>query len=224
MATLSENVPQAISDFADIKTAIEAKGVAVPSGTPTSDYDSLIEDIPTGDDSVLISLIERTATSLSIPQGTTAIGDFAFWHYYQLLSILIPSGVTSIGQAAFHQCSSLTSLTIPNGVTSIGQTAFYLCNNLANLTIPSSITSIGMFAFDACYSLENITIGNGFNCDGLDLSASNRYSVDTIVGWFNALVDRTGQAAYTLTIGATNLAKLTAEQIAIATNKNWNLA
>lgn len=34
----------------------------------------------------------------------------------------------------------------------------------------------------------------------------------------------TGQIAYTLTTDPTNFAKLTADQIAIATNKNWNLA
>jgi hypothetical protein len=39
-----------------------------------------------------------------------------------------------------------------------------------------------------------------------------------------ALADRTGETAYTLTIGATNLNKLTAEQKAIAIGKNWNLA
>jgi hypothetical protein len=39
-----------------------------------------------------------------------------------------------------------------------------------------------------------------------------------------ALADRTGQTAKTLTMGATNLAKLTDGQKAIATNKNWTLA
>jgi len=41
---------------------------------------------------------------------------------------------------------------------------------------------------------------------------------------FTALADRTGQTAYTLTLGATNLKKLSDEQKAIATDKNWTLA
>ncbi len=38
------------------------------------------------------------------------------------------------------------------------------------------------------------------------------------------LGDNTGQSALTLTLGATNLAKLTDEDKAIATAKNWTLA
>ena len=41
---------------------------------------------------------------------------------------------------------------------------------------------------------------------------------------FEALKDNTGTTAKTLTLGATNLAKLTEEQKQIATDKNWNLA
>lgn len=39
----------------------------------------------------------------------------------------------------------------------------------------------------------------------------------------NGLADLTGQTAQTLTLGATLLAKLTEEDIAIATNKNWTI-
>ena len=45
-----------------------------------------------------------------------------------------------------------------------------------------------------------------------------------MVAMFNSLKDLTGDTAKTLTLGSTNLAKLTAEQKAIATNKNWTLA
>ena len=75
-----------------------------------------------------------------------------------------------------------------------------------------------------CPSLINVTIESGFNCNNLVLSASTRYTAETIVSWLEALADRTGQTTFKLTIGATNLNKLTAEQKAIATNKNWTLA
>lgn len=48
MATLSQNVKQAIHDFDTIKDAIEYKGVDVPTGTPTSEYDQKIREIQTG--------------------------------------------------------------------------------------------------------------------------------------------------------------------------------
>jgi hypothetical protein len=41
---------------------------------------------------------------------------------------------------------------------------------------------------------------------------------------FANLKDNTGQTAKTLTLGATNLAKLTVAEKAIAINKNWTLA
>ena len=64
----------------------------------------------------------------------------------------------------------------------------------------------------------------GFNAKNLALSASTLYTAETIVSWLEALADRTGQSTYTLTIGSTNIAKLTETEIAIATNKNWTLA
>ena len=45
-----------------------------------------------------------------------------------------------------------------------------------------------------------------------------------MIAMFNSLKDLTGDTAKTLTLGSTNLAKLTDEQKAIATNKNWTLA
>jgi hypothetical protein len=78
--------------------------------------------------------------------------------------------------------------------------------------------------FQNCANLEFVTIEPGFNCNDLNLSVSTRYSVETIVSWLEALADRTGETAYTLTMGATNLNKLTDEQKAIAIGKNWNLA
>ena len=40
----------------------------------------------------------------------------------------------------------------------------------------------------------------------------------------NGLADRTGQSTLILTLGATLIAKLTEDDIAIATNKNWTIA
>ena len=47
--------------------------------------------------------------------------------------VTIPDGVTSIGKFAFYDCKSLTSVTIPDGVTSIGVDAFYKCINVENV-------------------------------------------------------------------------------------------
>ena len=163
-------------------------------------------------------------TSISLPDSLTSIGGWAFQYCTSLTTIKLPNSLTSIGSAAFGYCTSLTTIKLPNSLTSIGSAAFGGCTSLTTIKLPNSLTSIGSAAFGGCSSLENVTIENGFNCNNLNISPSTRYSVETMVSWFEALADRTGQAPFTLTIGSTNLNKLTAEQKAIATNKNWTLA
>ena len=98
-------------------------------------------------------LLVSSIKSLSVSEGTTSIGDGAFYYCSSLTSVTIPNSVTSIGNRAFYECSKLTSVTIPNKVTSIGEGAFYHCSSLTSVTIPNSVTSIGKEAFFGCSSL-----------------------------------------------------------------------
>lgn len=138
-------------------------------------------------------------------------------------SIILPDSVFEIRSQAFYLCKRLKDVRLSKS-TKIMTTAFYMCEALKSINLPNSLLSINNVCFYGCSSLENVTIEEGFNCDGLILSESTRYTAETIVSWLEALADRTGQATFTLTIGTTNLNKLTAEQKAIATNKNWTLA
>ncbi len=97
-------------------------------------------------------------TSINIPASVTSIGSYAFYYCSSLTSINIPEGVTSIGSAAFYNCSSLTSINIPEGVTSIGDSTFYNCSSLTSINIPEGVTSIGSYAFYNCSSLTSINI------------------------------------------------------------------
>ena len=90
--------------------------------------------------------------------SVTSMGEKAFYHCENLISVTIPNTVTSIGENAFETCSGLVSVTIPNSVTSIGKRAFYLCVNLISVTIPNSVTSIGNYAFRGCIGLTEITV------------------------------------------------------------------
>ena len=154
-----------INFLTDVAAAIKAKkGDSTP--IPAADFDTEIANLPSGDDSMLISLIERTATSFEIPEGTTSIGYYAFANCSSLASIIIPDGVTLIGEGAFGLCTSLTSITMPDSVTSIGDAAFYGCTGLTSMTIPDSVTSIGSAAFYYCTGLTSIIIGNGVTSIG----------------------------------------------------------
>ena len=69
---------------------------------------------------------------------------------YGIKTVTIGDGITSIGDYAFYSCRGLTELTLPNSVTSIGGGAFEDCSGLTELTLPSSVTSIGDSAFEGC--------------------------------------------------------------------------
>ena len=146
-----------INFLTDVAAAIKAKK-GDSTLIPAADFDTEIANLPSGDDTMLISLIDRTATSFEIPEGTTSIGVYAFAFCLSLASIIIPDSVTSIGEGAFGNCTSLTSITMPDSVTSIGDTAFYGCTGLTSVTIGNSVTSIGSSAFSGCTGLTSITI------------------------------------------------------------------
>ena len=67
-----------------------------------------------------------------------------------------------------------------------------------------------------------------FNMYGMkvsfDISKSTLLSESELVKIFNNLADLTNSSSQTLTLGTTLLAKLSDEEKAIATNKNWTLA
>ena len=154
-----------INFLTDVAAAIRAKK-GDSTLIPAADFDTEIANLPSGDNSALISLIDRTATSFEIPDGTTSIGVYAFAYCLSLASIIIPDGVTLIGEGAFVLCTSLTSITMPDSVTSIGRSAFYGCTGLTSITIPDSVTSIGDSVFEDCTGLTSVTIGNGVTSIG----------------------------------------------------------
>ena len=170
------------------------------------------------------SVLTGEVTEFVIPSDWTEIRRGAFNACTKLTSVTLSDNIATIGVTAFNFCLNLESINIPDGVVEIRDNAFYGCTSLINVTISNTVTKLGKSVFTNCSNLTNVTLGNNFNCNNLDLSASTKYSVDTLVAMLTALADRTGQTAYTLTIGTTNLAKLSDEQKAIATDKNWTLA
>lgn len=85
------------------------------------------------------------------------------------VTVTIPNGVTSIGKYAFVDCGLLQSITIPDSVTSIGDKAFLLCVSLKGITIPDGVLSIGNDAFANCNLLQNIDVSESNS----DYSSSN---------------------------------------------------
>ena len=74
-----------------------------------------------------------------------------------LSSVSLPEGLTNIGEWAFGYCSSLSSVNLPEGLTIIGESAFARCSSLTSINLPKSVTSIESDAFRDS-GLEEITM------------------------------------------------------------------
>ena len=157
MATIAENIQTLRSIKSDIKNAIIQKGGSVTDAF--GGYAQAITNLPSGGGNEdLVNLIERDITSFTIPDGTTKIGNHAFYECSSLTDVTIGNSVTIIGYYAFTQCSKLSSVTIPNSVTNIGGNAFYFCSSLTDVTIGNGVTIISPYAFNYCKKLTSITI------------------------------------------------------------------
>ncbi len=88
----------------------------------------------------------KGVTDITIPDGVTTIGDYAFAGV-TCTRIKLPETVTTIGKSAFSACERLTTLNIPNGVTRIEEYTFNRCSKLTNFILPESVTYIGKDAF-----------------------------------------------------------------------------
>ncbi len=99
--------------------------------------------------------------SISLPNGLTTIGKYAFSTSKLNTTVIIPDSVTTIGQYAFSNCADLPGVTIGSGVTTIDGGAFIACPSITSIDIPDSVTTIGGGAFEYCPNLKNVTIGSG---------------------------------------------------------------
>ena len=157
------------------------------------------------------------------------------------LSNFNTSAVTNMSYM-FRLCSNLTTLDLSNFNTSAVTNMsymFYDCRNLTTLDVSnfntSAVTNIN-YMFYRCssltsiigtHTLEEVQAGTikalrGLKV-GISFSDSPNLERASILALFYGLADLTGKTAQTVTLHATAKARLTAEDIKIATDKNWNV-
>lgn len=215
-----------------------------------SNIDRIISYSDTSNVTNMRSMFNNATTLISIPPfDTSKVTNMSEMFYYCQQLVTIPrldtSNVTNMSMM-FYYCMQLSD--IPqldtSKVTSMSS-MFYRCTNLK--TIPqfdtSKVTNMSNM-FNMCYSLTSIPqldvsnvdgIGNIFyGCNNLksilmygmkvsfDISSSTQFEESDLVTILNNLATVT--STQTLTMGSTNLAKLTDAEKAIATNKGWTLA
>jgi surface protein len=127
----------------------------------------------------------------------------------------------------FAECESLTELDLSSfntpSVTDMGY-MFYYCFDLTSLDFSNGDMSSVTDATSMFYRCTNLTNFKAPKNIGIALSFSNSTNLthDSLMSIINNLA--TVSSSTTLTLGYTNLSKLTDEEKAIATGKGWTLA
>ena len=228
----SENNLSAV--FTDIANAIREKSGSTEQMKPVNMADN-ITAIKT---SSLKTLLDATTSTYYL------FNEYKGDNFADLITYNDTSNVIKM-VSMFNYCTNLTSAPLLNTakVTSM-RGMFYACNKLISVpsydttnvkdmnsmfamcsqltTIPNfDVSNVTTFnsAFSQCSMLKSILM-HGMKVS-FDISASVRFKESDLVTILNNLaVVTTNQ---TLKMGTTNLAKLTDEEKAIATNKGWTL-
>lgn len=139
------------------------------------------------------------------------------------IPLLDTSKVTNM-HSMFDSCSSLTTIPLldTSNVTDM-ETMFYSCRKLT--TIPalnvSNVTNMRDI-FGYCSNLEEVHMIN-INAN-LKISVSTKFTREALVEIIGNLKPQTSGTTKTLTMGSTNLEKLTDADKKVATDKGWTLA
>ena len=80
----------------------------------------------------------HSITNVSISQGVTKIGSYAFWDHRNMKSISIPDSVCYIDGFAFACCSNLTSVTLSYWFRQLDSRAFVDCQKLERIDVCST--------------------------------------------------------------------------------------
>lgn len=170
----------------------------------------------------------------TIPEGLCKPSTRLHSMFYNYKGTEIPKGIDCSefdismsaayhAQAMFQYSSYLTSIYdmgIP--VQKSYANAFGSCKALETIEVlRSDENTVYSNTFSDCTSLQNLTIEGTIGQNGFNVSACP-LTHESLMSIINATA--TIETAKTITLGSTNLAKLTDTEKAIATEKGWTLA
>ena len=148
--SISNEITRLQTAKSNLKSAIENKGVTVPSATKLDGYASLVDGIEGGGGGFTADDIAMRTISGVVSGSAAKVLDYAFRHCYNLTTVNFPqAGI--IGSYAFTSCYNLTTASFQQAGI-IGSYAFQYCSKLTTISFPQ-VSSIGYSAFQSCYSL-----------------------------------------------------------------------
>ena len=168
----------------------------------------------------------KTAPYVDISNANSTESMFIICNSLISIPLLDTSKVTDMTNM-FRSCESLTS--IPQLDTHSVRNMnfmFAFCSNLESVPLldTSHINNHMTSTFNGCSNLKNLGGFRGLFND-LNLSYCPLLTHDSLMNVINEVADETGSSiTHRLILGDVNLSKLTDEDKAIATNKNWTLS
>ena len=188
-----------------------------------------VPKIKTGIGANFSSIFKGCDKLTTIPQIDTSNVTNFYGMFYECSNLTtIPQIDTSNGtnfSSMFYDCEELTSVELDTSKGTIFGYMFYRCYDLSTVKLVSFVAQANMF--ESCSKLTNLTVTGTITVNAtnaLKLNYSKKLTVESLLNVLNALKDNTGGTTYNIQLGSTNLAKLTDEQKAIATNKNYTLS
>lgn len=231
MSTIAEEIQRLKQAKSSIKASIENKGVTVSDTATLDAYPALIDSIASSPTISVKDYRIKFAHSEfeEVPdwadfEGVTDMSYmFRECWYIETIPFINTRSVTNM---AFMACRATVIKSIPQLDTSQVTNMNYMFNQCMQLrTLPSmdmsQVTSTKNM-LKQCGLLTDLGGFIGLKCN-LDLSSCTRLTHDSIMNVINKAADVSANPQ-TLTFGSSNLAKLTDEEKAIATNKGWTLA
>lgn len=113
--------------------------------------------------------VPATVTHEGKTYDVKAVGKEAFRRCETISTISLPDGLTTIGSFAFDN-STITAISFPASLTEIGSYAFQYCLKLTGpVVVPDNVKRVGSGAFAGCIKLKNATLGSGVESVGANL-------------------------------------------------------
>ena len=234
------------SDMFDISNVTDMSNMFVSSGDLTS-LDLSNWNVRNVTDMSYMFYNCSHLASLNISTWKTSnVTDMSYMFYWcgslQTLNIdkFNTSNVTNMSYM-FYRCSKLTSLNLNNWdtlkVTEMND-MFWNCFDLTDLDLGgcnmsnvknkfNDVANMNSMFYN-CVNLANLNMDGAIlpktDLSTWDIDTCTALTIVSLESVLNALPQLPDGTSYTCSLGSTNLAKLSDEQIAIATNKNWVLS
>lgn len=101
----------------------------------------------------------KVLTNVTVSEGITTIGDFAFVGCTNLESIKLPETLISLGDQTFIGCTKLKQINIPSQITQLGITGFmFQETGFTEFTIPENVKTVPSSTFRICENLKKVIV------------------------------------------------------------------